>query len=311
MADGPPTLGKESPISAPTLDHEARFEAPALSVAARADHAAEAALIRELWAKQREYSASHGADGAHLDYLDAHFSMPLTIRRRLAMIDWLAKGIRPTDRVLEWGCQHAVDSCVYRRRFGPALELHGCDAVPPDAYRPFYEYSGLRYALIQHHYQLEYADNFFDVVTSNGVWEHVADEVNSLREIYRILKPGGLFLVACLPNRFSYTEALQRKLGHIAHDRLYTIDSATLMLKSAGYEVLTWDYRLMVPTMLNGFPKPLKAAYGALHGPAWAANSILERVWPINRIASNLMLVARKRGSTPTPAGSFNLEASA
>ena len=253
----------------------------------------------------------HGVAGAHLDYLDAHFSMPLTIRRRLAMIDWLARGIKSGDRVLEWGCQHAVDSCIYRRRFGANIELHGCDAVPPDAYRPFYEYSGLRYSLIQHHYRMEYEDDFFDVVTSNGVWEHVADEENSLREVFRILKPGGLFLVACLPNRLSYTEALQRRLGHTAHDRLYTIDSASELLKAAGYEVVTWDYRLIVPTMLNGFPRVLKNAYGALHGPVWLANSVLERVWPINRVASNLMLVARKGESTQAPTPSLRLEASA
>lgn len=289
----PPRSERSPQISAPTLDHEAGTVAP-IAARAGADHAAETALIRELWAKQREYVASHNIDGAHLDYLDAHFSMPLTIRRRLAILDWLARGIKPHDRVLEWGCQHAVDSCVYRRRFGADLELHGCDAVPPDAYRPFYEYSGLRYALIQHAYHLEYDDGFFDVVTSNGVWEHVVDEVNSLREIFRILRPGGLFLVACLPNRFSYTEALQRKLGHTAHDRLYTIGSASRMLKDAGFQVGSWDYRLMVPTMLNGFPRLLKDAYGTLHGPVWLANSILERAWPINRLASNLMLTARK-----------------
>jgi ubiquinone/menaquinone biosynthesis C-methylase UbiE len=261
---------------------------------ARGDQAAEMALIRELWAAQKEYVASEGVAGAHLDYLDAHFSMSLTLRRRLAMIDWLASRIRPTDRVLEWGCQHAVDSCLYRLRFGPEIELHGCDCVPADSYRPFYEYSRLHYAVIQHPYLLEYADGFFDVVTSNGVWEHVDYENESLREVFRVLKPGGLFLVACLPNRYSYTEAAQRRMGHTAHDRLYTMASARSQLEAAGFEVVATEYRLVVPTMLNGFPGLVKSLYQAVDGPVWLANRLLERTWPVNRLASNLMLAARK-----------------
>lgn len=261
---------------------------------ARGEQAAETALIRELWAAQREYVASQGATGAHLDYLDAHFSMSLTLRRRLAMIDWLASRIRPTDRVLEWGCQHAIDSCLYRRRFGDPIELHGCDYVPADSYRPFYEFSRLQYKVIDHPYRLDYADDFFDVVTSNGVWEHVDCENESLREIFRVVKPGGLFLVSCLPNRYSYTEAVQRWMGHTAHDRLYTMKSASAQLRAAGFEVVATEYRLIAPTMLNGFPRLVKSLYQAIDGPIWLANRLLERTWLVNRLSSNLMLAARK-----------------
>ncbi|WP_337177193.1 class I SAM-dependent methyltransferase [Paludisphaera sp.] len=257
-----------------------------------ADHRAEAALIRELWARQREADGSMDDDERR--YLDAHLASPLTLRRRLAMVDWLAAGIRPGDRVLEWGCRHGVDSCVYRRRFGPSLDLHGCDFVAADDYRPFFEYSGLKYAQLTDHIRLDYPDACFDVVTSNGVWEHVWKEEESLREVFRVLRPGGSFLVACLPNRYSYTEAVQRKLGHSAHDRLYTIASARALLDAAGFELLTWERRLLVPTMLNGFPRPLKAAYGRCHGLVWALNGVLERTWPLGLLASNLNIVARR-----------------
>lgn len=258
------------------------------------DHRAEAELIRRLWAEQRAHVPLETLDSEEQGYLDAHLAMPLTMRRRLAMIDWLAQGIRPGDRVLEWGCRHGVDSCVYRRRFGPSLELYGCDYIEGETYRPFHEYSGLKYVKVNHSSRLEHPDGFFDVVTGNGVWEHVLDETNSLLELHRVLRPGGLFMIACLPNRYSYTEALQRKLGHEAHDRLYTIHSATEMLRTAGFEVLATDRRLLVPTMLNGFGPGLRDLYSRLHGVVWTLNSVLERVWPINLIASNLMFVARR-----------------
>ena len=252
------------------------------------------ALIRDLWVQQREYVASQNVAGAHLDYLEAHFSMSLTLRRRLAMIDWLASRIKSTDRVLEWGCQHAVDSCIYRRRLGPEIELHGCDCVAPDSYKPFYDYSGIQYVEIQHPYLLDYPDGHFDVVTSNGVWEHIYWEQESLREVYRIVKPGGLFLVACLPNLYSYTEAFQRSMGHVAHDRLYTMESAREALECSATRSSSTEYRLVVPTMLNGFPDRLKNLYQKFDGAVWFANTLLEHAWPINRIASNLMLAARK-----------------
>jgi len=261
---------------------------------ARPDHHAEVALIRELWRAQKARGETAGLPTDELGYLDAHFATPLALSRRLAMIDWLAAGIRPGDRVLEWGCRHAVDSCIYRRRFGPSLDLSGCDYVEPSPYRAFHEYSGLRYQTIHHPYRLDYPDGAFDVVTSNGVWEHVEEEERSLAEIHRILRPGGRFLVACLPNKYSYTEALQRKLGHPAHDRLYTIASATAMMKAAGFEVLSTGRRLIVPTMLNGFPGVVKSAYARLHGLVWVVNGVLERTWPVSLIASNLMFTARR-----------------
>jgi len=264
---------------------------------APADFRAEAALIRELWDAQKAHVAARGLDTEEQQYLDAHFSMPLTLRRRLAVIDWLARGIRPGDRVLEWGCRHAVDSCIYRRRFGDSLQLSGCDYVEGDFYKPFHDYSGLQYRRIGHPYRLDYADASFDVVTSNGVWEHVEDEENSLREIFRVLRPGGSFLVACLPNRLSYTEAIQRRLGHEAHDRLYSVASASALMAAAGFEVLETARRLIVPTMLNGFPRPLKDAYGRMHAAVWACNGLLERLWPVSLVASNLMFVARRPAS--------------
>ncbi|NJL60106.1 MAG: class I SAM-dependent methyltransferase [Desulfobacteraceae bacterium] len=39
-----------------------------------------------------------------------------------------------------------------------------------------------------------YPDEKFDIVFSANVFEHLSDPIKVFREIYRVLKPGGLFL---------------------------------------------------------------------------------------------------------------------
>ncbi len=48
---------------------------------------------------------------------------------------------------------------------------------------------------------MPFPSNHFDVVIVNEVLEHVPDQDGALREIWRVLKPGGKFLLFC-PNRF-------------------------------------------------------------------------------------------------------------
>lgn len=49
----------------------------------------------------------------------------------------------------------------------------------------------------------QYPDDFFDVVIANHVLEHVYDPVGLIREVARILKPNGLFIIG-VPNIESY-----------------------------------------------------------------------------------------------------------
>lgn len=275
---------------------EAQARVPTQPSPSKADPEREIALLLALWEEQKRHATTRPGEhlAAGMAYLSTHFGMPMTLERHLRAIEPLIPYIR--GRTLEWGCRHALDSCIYRQRFGDQVELFGCDVCEGDDYEPFHRFSGLRYQQISHPFRLDYPDEFFDVVTSNGVLEHVHDDDASALEIHRILKPGGHFLVTCLPNRFSYTEALQRLRGATAHDRLYSIGSARRLLEGAGFTVESSSRFLMVPTMLNGLPDPWKRAYQKTHRAAWLLNDCLERLWPLNRLASNLSLIARKPG---------------
>lgn len=49
--------------------------------------------------------------------------------------------------------------------------------------------------------QLPFPDNTFDVVTAYSVFDHLVDYRIALREIARVLRPGGIFYADLIPNR--------------------------------------------------------------------------------------------------------------
>jgi ubiquinone/menaquinone biosynthesis C-methylase UbiE len=43
---------------------------------------------------------------------------------------------------------------------------------------------------------IDYPDNFFDIVYSNGVLHHTPDTIRCISEAFRVLKPGGMFVLS-------------------------------------------------------------------------------------------------------------------
>jgi len=95
-----------------------------------------------------------------------------------------------------------------------------------------------------HHIPLE--DNRFDVAFCNHVLEHVTDDTQCLRELYRVLKPGGwgIFQVPFVPAQISTDEdpsitdpaERERRFGQYDHVRIYGQDYPE-RLRAAGFDV--------------------------------------------------------------------------
>lgn len=225
-------------------------------------------------------------------YLRAHSGTVSAVGRQIRSVERYLPYVR--GRVLDWGCMHAPDAAILRLLGKTDLEVHGCDIFPEDAFPVFHGFSGLKYRYLDHHYRLPYADESFDTVIGDGVLEHVPSDQLSLQEVYRVLKPNGHFIVCCLPNALSYTEFLGRCLGMPHHLRTYGMRQARSLLLHNGFLPLATRYYQMVPS-LSGAGMTLKGKI--LRGMVsllWRLNPLLEKLWPLNRLASNLYLVARK-----------------
>jgi len=96
--------------------------------------------------------------------------------------------------VLDFGCGSGYGA---KRISGLAKTVYGVD-VANDAVayaRAHYRSENLKFLEISPHASLPFPDGSFDVVLSFQVIEHVSDDDAYLREVHRLLKSGGTFVV--------------------------------------------------------------------------------------------------------------------
>lgn len=140
----------------------------------------------------------------------------------------------------------------------PDVEIYGCD-ISKKAIElgVLLASDGINLKLINEDGKLPYEDNFFNLCASFNVLEHVNDIEKNVKEIYRILKPGGVFHV-CIPcegeflsmNWFYFKTGFGKNFTfknwghiqpHLTHQKMIKI------LESAGFEIKKINYSLHLP----------------------------------------------------------------
>ena len=107
--------------------------------------------------------------------------------------------IHPGDIVLDIGCGAGVDSIFAAVMAGQSGKVTGIDLVPEmlERAKENARLSALNINFLEGSAEdLLFFGNTFDVVISNGVFNLVVDKVKALSEVYRVLKPGGRFMLA-------------------------------------------------------------------------------------------------------------------
>lgn len=198
-------------------------------------------------------------------------------------------GMAP-GRVLDWGCGHGQISHMLKKK---GVDVQSYDYL---ADREPTVVTLERYPDVQAHVsgdpvKLPFEDGEFDTVLSCGVLEHVQQPGDSLKELHRVVRPGGRLLIYKLPNRLSYLEAIARRAGLYYHgalpdDRVYDRRTAIALVRAHGFRVDDFRRTNMLPLTVD------HPVVWRLRGEIWSLNRALARVPGLALLATNLELDA-------------------
>lgn len=254
-----------------------------------------------------ENSAAMRRAGVHLPHLDQRVNLLNYIRIADDVVRNISEKVSHREaqfesktKALDWGCGYGQMTWLLKRR---GLEVTSFDIGSDESALPAIPLCrDLAVIRATHPTNLSFPDNSFDAVLSCGVLEHVDEcsgvpgsELKSLREIARVLRPNGKFLIYQLPQQLAWQEAVVRglKLGY-AHPRRYTEAEIIGILRSTGFHVLSVRRANFVPKNLTGLPQFIKHGYNRFSWILMALDRIMCKIPIVNRIAGVLEVVAVK-----------------
>lgn len=131
----------------------------------------------------------------------------------------LKKSLNENCKWLDLGCGHRL---LPPWRYEQELQLAGCTS---DILGLDYNLHSLKkHKTIQKRIRgeigyLPFSDGIFDIVTANMVFEHLKDPSIQMKEIHRVLKPGGVLLFHT-PNATSYVTIIAKLIPDAIKDKL-------------------------------------------------------------------------------------------
>jgi SAM-dependent methyltransferase len=207
-----------------------------------------------------------------------------------------AKHLCPGAHVLDWGSGHGQNTYLLRAAglqvtpydivdFGPGLRIKQSLGVDP--------------IIGKHPTDLPFPDGSFDAILSCGCLEHVEDPSGSIREIYRVIRPGGLFFIYFLPNLYSYTEMIATLRGRSDHPVKYTPRSLQKLMAETPFVRLSWHYHNLLPKNLTGLPAFFRGVYNSFPTLILNLESMLLKIPGLRIISGTIEAAYQKPTNGP------------
>ena len=87
----------------------------------------------------------------------------------------------------------------------------------------------------------KYQNNFFDIITMTDLIEHVIDPVSFLKEVFRILKPGGYILIITPNFQSWWSKILGKRWTNFKEEHLFYFspESLKFLMNKTNFEIIS------------------------------------------------------------------------
>lgn len=188
------------------------------------------------------YDSNFGETNVHPTYEKRDGKYIVRNRPKLEALLSKMEPFRKTGRLLDIGCSAAFFLHVAKER---GWQPQGAEIAEWAV-----EFSRKELGLDVFHGMLgeaKFPDNHFDVVFSSHVMEHIQDPLELLREMTRVLRPGGAH-VTVVPTQFASPswKLARRFIGDPPpiHASFYTRRTYSAFLEKVGLKVLSCEYNV-------------------------------------------------------------------
>jgi len=200
---------------------------------------------------QEFYDASSGlwekVWGEHMHHGYYGSEGNLKKERRQAQIDLIEEvlkwsEIQQAEKILDVGCGIGGSSLYLAQKYNATatgITLSPVQAARAKERATIAQMSEKTEFLVADALQMPFADNSFDLVWSMESGEHMADKEQFLRECYRVLKPGGTFLMATWchrPTKSPNQPLTPDELHHLAE--IYRVYCLPFVISLPEYEAI-------------------------------------------------------------------------
>ena len=124
--------------------------------------------------------------------------------------------IQPGERVVDIGCGAGIDSLIAAKKVGPDGKVVGIDMTEAMLVKAREAGEQAGFSQVEFRYghaeNLPVEDDWADVVISNGVINLTPDKAVTLREIARVLKPGGRIQIGDILVQKQVPDSAKRKI---------------------------------------------------------------------------------------------------
>jgi len=169
------------------------------------------------------------------------FSNNLNWERHVREVKYALGFVPRSGKILDVGCGVGHTTCI-SKIFREDVKIYGFDIGGKFIWKNLTSF-GVNF-LICNAEDSCFKDETFDVIISFGVIEHTNNRNVFLREIRRILKPGGYFFVFDLPTKYSLSEAFLARMIQVLksdkiffHDKRYTKKETEVLFSMNGFSV--------------------------------------------------------------------------